>query len=289
MSLGDTAPLVTIAHDWASPVERVRSTPAAVMQNRDGSEQRLSLSHLATDRLTYRLTAPSAFDAAIFPALPDLATDTIVRVPRWEDQTRTGSAADAGSAIVIACDTVDRPTFVVGAQVILWRSPSSYEVTTIDALTTTSITADLVSAWGAGTVVAPVMAGRVVLPVALAHWVPTTGALTFAVDFDLADLAGVGTGGDAAAGVPYAISVTSIVIGRGGRAPIIAIVTDAEGNVLVGEPIAWTSADPVNAPVYASGDPTVAMVGNPNGGTTSKTITATLGAVVGTGGAYLLG
>jgi hypothetical protein len=51
----------------------------------------------------------------------------------------------------------------------------------------------------------------------------------------------------------------------------------------------WTSSDATNAPVYATSDPSVAMVGNPNGLLVNKTITATLGSLNDTGTAFLLG
>jgi hypothetical protein len=281
MSLGDTAPLITIAHDWTSPPELVRSYPTSVLPHaEDGTQQRMGLSHISTDVLTYRLIAPTALDAAYLTALPDMATDTIVRIPRWEDQTRVDPpGVSAGSAVVIPCDTTAKPTFVVGSQVILWRSPSSYEVTTIDAVADDSITADLANDWGAGTIVAPVMAGRLAYPVSFTHWVPTTGALELAVAFNLRDVAGIGTGGDGEATVPTSIEVHGTMpIRWGGHAAVFVVVRDAEGNVLYPpRDITWSSADPTNAPVWASSEPGVALVGNPNAMTfLDVMITATL-------------
>ena len=53
------------------------------------------------------------------------------------------------------------------------------------------------------------------------------------------------------------------------------------GNVLSGDAIVWTSSDDIDMPIHASGDPSVAIVGNPNGVSGSRTATATIGAVVG--------
>lgn len=289
MSIGDTATLVTIAHDWTSPVERVRSYPSRVLSpHEDGTEQRLGLSHVATDVLTYRLVAPTAADATNLAVLTDLATDTIVRIPRWEDQTRVSAAVSSGAAVVIPCVTSDLPTFVVGAQVILWRSPSSYEVTTATAVASGSITADLASGWAAGTIVAPVTAMRLVLPLALSQWVPTTGALQCTVSTDLTDIAGVGTGGTKATGVATAIVVGDVAARQTGRSYITARVTDAAGNELPGDGIVWTSSDPTNAPIYATADPRYAIVSNPNSlFSTTRTATGTLGALSDTGTIYL--
>jgi hypothetical protein len=198
-------------------------------------------------------------------------------MPRWEDQSRLSAAASSGSAVVIACNTADKPTFVAGRQVILWRDANTWEVTTATAVASGSVTADLASSWGAGTIIAPVMPGRLVLPLALSHWVPTSGALQCAIDFDLTDIAGVGTGGTGTTGTAAAIVVGDTAVGKASRGAITATVTDAAGNRLPGTGIVWTSSDATNAPVYATSDPSVAMVGNPNGLLVNKTITATLG------------
>jgi hypothetical protein len=51
------------------------------------------LLHLTTERVTYRLLAPTNRDAGNLLALVDLATDGWVRMPRWEDQSRLSAAA----------------------------------------------------------------------------------------------------------------------------------------------------------------------------------------------------
>jgi hypothetical protein len=289
VALGDSAPLIVVAHDWTSPVERVREYPTAVMVAEDGTEQRQALSHLPTDTITYRILAPSMAEALAVRAAVDLADDHIVRIPRWEDQTRVDTAASAGSAVTVSCDTTDRPTFVVGAQVILWRGPGEYEVATLDGVTDTDITVDLADDWAAGTIVAPITAARLVEPLTLTHWGSTSGALDLVVECTLADLAGVGTGGSGAAGTPAAIVIVAdVTVLSCGREPIAARVTDAAGNVLTGQAIVWTSSDAVNAPVSPTSDPHVAIVGNPTPVfIATATITATLGALSDTASANL--
>jgi hypothetical protein len=289
MSVGDAATLIPIRHDWSSPVEVEPHTPTSVLPHDDGSEQRLLLSHVSTERVTYRPLPPTSREATTFLALVDLATDAWVRVPRWEDEARVSAAVSAGSGVSIPCVTSNKPTFATGRQVILWRSATEWEVTTVDSFTASEVVADLVDDWAAGTIIVPVMPGRLALPLSLSHWVPTTGALQCVVDFDLRDIAGVGTGGTSVAGVPDAITVTSALVGKYGRAALRATVTDAEGNVLAGQPIVWTSADPTDAPCWASSDPHVVIVENPNGVLDTVAITATLGAVNDSGSAFLVG
>lgn len=289
--LAATAPLVTIAHDWTSPVERVRTIPSSVLARHDGSSQRLPLSNRATDRLTYRLIALSASDATQLAALLQQATDGIVRMPRWEDQTRLPAAVSAGDDVVTV-DTTGRPTFVAGAQVLFRRSASEFEVGVLEAVTDSTITLvdPLTSAWKRGTIVVPITAARLVLPVTLTQWTPTTGALTFAIETTLTDLAGVGTGGGAATGVPTAVSLGVVDLVNGGlprtsRAAVVARVTDAAGTELPGDGIVWSTSDATIAPVYATMDPRIALVRNARpdsslGSSTNRTITATLGALV---------
>jgi hypothetical protein len=250
MSVGDTAPLIALGHDWSAPPELARGVPTAILEHETGSEQRLALSHVHTDRMTYRLLPPTARDASILLTLADVAVDTIVRVPRWEDQARvTPAGVSAGSAIVIPCDTTNKPTFAIGRQIILWRDAHTYEVTTAAAIAAGSVTADLASDWAPGTIIAPVMPGRLVLPFALTHWLPSTGALGLVIDFDVRDIAGIGSGGAGVAGVPFVLTVSDTSVSHKARGPIRAFVTDAAGNYLVNQPVVWTSADPTNAPV----------------------------------------
>lgn len=281
-----SAPLVTIAHDWAAPVERATTFPSRVLTHWDGSEQRQSLSHVGTDRITYRAIAPTAVDAVSLNLLARLATNALIRIPRWEDQTRVDTAVVA-TATNVPCDTVDRPAFVDGAEVIIWRSPSSYEVGVLDTVNADSI--DLVDPlandWGAGSIVAPISEARLILPLGMSHWAPTSGIPELTVEVALRDLAGLGSGGTAVAGVPYAIAVSEAHAATfGGRDFVVAVVTDVAGNVLSPDAIVWTSNDPTNCPVYATSEPGVAIVSNPTPIMfTSRLAIATIGAVSGSG------
>jgi hypothetical protein len=298
VTLGASAPLVLLRHDWSVPVERSRRHPSVVLgPQRDGNEQRLSLSSVATDTMTYRLIAGDMrgqftawYDAETIRQLVPSATDALVRMPRWEDEARVDTAVSAG-ATTIPCDPSDKPLYVAGSEVLLWRDPQTYEVATIDTVGGSSIDVvdPLANDWGAGTILAPITPCRVVLPLDLTNWVPSTaGAQTFVVECSLADIAGVGTGGSSTTTTAAAISVSNVAVGSLGRAPIYATVTDASGLVIPGDGIVWSTSDPINAPVTNTADPAVAMVGNPNAIDSSATITATLGALSANGTADLL-
>lgn len=284
MSLGDTAPLLAIAHDWTAPIVRERHVPTNVIPARDGAEQRIGLSHIATDVITYRLLPPTAFDAALLASVADVATDRIVRVPRWEDLTRVDTGVSAGSAVVIPCDTTDRPTFASGIQVLLWRTGQQYEVVTASAVASGSVTADLTSDWAAGTMVAPITAARIVLPLDVSVWGSvTSGALELTVECTLADVAGVGTGGTASTGTADALSIPdSAGISHAGRSSLTATVTDAAGESIPASGIVWSSSDPSVCEVWATPDARIAIIENRRTAFAtpdSATITATLGAL----------
>lgn len=288
--LAPSAPLVTIRHDWSDPVEVVSTLPSRVLAKEDGTEQRLPLSQSATEVVTYRLIAPTYGDAANLKTLLDAATDALVRVPRWEDEARIpdGSSVLAGDS-TIPCDPSDRPSFVAGSEVLLWRSPTSYEVAVIDTVGGSSIdTVDpLASDWAAGTIVVPIHEARVHLPIAITHWVPTTGALAVAFAFDVRDLAGIGTGGAAATSAVASLSVawrneSSAPLLRVGARMIVAVEAfDAAGDALSNVPIVWSSSSVTDAVVYATLDPMVAVVEGTRTAFASATvtITATVGAV----------
>lgn len=286
--LAPSAPLLTVAHDWTSPPERTATAPTAILSAEDGSEQRLSLGGVVTETLTYRLLAPSYGDAAQLKALLDNATDALVRVPRWEDQARIpdGSSVLAGDS-TIPCDPSNKPTFVAGSEVLLWRSASSYEVAVIDTVGGASIDVvdPLASGWAAGTTVVPISEARVVLPITLTHWVPTSGALDVAFTIDVRDLAGLGTGGTAITATVGSMAIAwrtaPSLLYYGSRAVLAVEAFDAAGNPLTGVPVVWTSGDP-DAAIWATVDPMVAVVeGRRTAGPfpNDVTLTATVGSV----------
>jgi hypothetical protein len=261
-----SAPLITVRHDWADPVDVEPTIPSRVLTAETGEEQRLALSHVAATIVTYRLLAPTANDAAQLKTVVDEATDGLVRIPRWEDEARVTTAVTAG-ATTIPCDPNDRPTFVAGSEVLLWRSPTNYEVAVIDTVGASSIdTVDALAAdWGAGTIVVPISEARLVTPLSLTHWVPTSGALTVSFEVGLRDLAGLGSGGTAVAGTPATLTLMwrgplYNTLYRFGRAMVTAEVFDAAGVPLTNVDITWTSADDTDFEVWPTLNPHVAVV-----------------------------
>ena len=130
------------------------------MTHRDGSEQRRQP----------RLYPRRMFEYSVLPQSQVLQTrlenflwansDAAMIVPIWTDAQRLTTAATSGTATVtVNTITYDYDT---NGYVILWRSPSSYEVVAIDSLNSTTLTLEenLVSTWPIGTIVAPARLGR---------------------------------------------------------------------------------------------------------------------------------
>lgn len=81
-------------------------------------------------------------------------------VPIWTDAQRLSSAATSGTlTVTVNTVTYDYDT---NGYVILWRSPTSYEVVAISSVASgnLTLTENLVSTWPVGTVVAPARLGR---------------------------------------------------------------------------------------------------------------------------------
>ena len=147
-------------HNWTDDVIERLTWLTDVLTHRDGSEQRRQPRRYPRRMLEY----------SVLPESPLLQTrlenflwgnsDAAMIVPIWTDAQRLTTAATSGTpTVTISTTTYDYDT---NGYVILWASPSSYEVVAILSLTSTTITLEenLVSTWPIGTVVAPARLGR---------------------------------------------------------------------------------------------------------------------------------
>jgi hypothetical protein len=146
--------------NWADDVIERLSWLTDVMTHRDGSEQRRQP----------RLYPRRMFEYSVLPQSQVLQTrlenflwgksDEAMIVPIWTDAQRLTTAATSGTATV----TVNTVTYDYDANgyVILWRSPSSYEVVAIDSVASGGLTLaeNIATTWPIGTIVAPARLGR---------------------------------------------------------------------------------------------------------------------------------
>jgi hypothetical protein len=147
-------------HDWSSDVTERVSWLTDVLTHRDGSEQRRQPRLYPRRMLEYSVLPQSQLLQTRLDNFLWSSSDEAMIVPIWTDAQRLTTAATSGAGTV----TVSTTTYDYddNGYVILWASPSSYEVVAIQSLNSTTLTLEenLVSTWPVGTVVAPARLGR---------------------------------------------------------------------------------------------------------------------------------
>ena len=144
--------------DWTDPVREKVSHLTKIMTARSGMEQRIALRTKPRRELGFTAFTEDVGQAQL---LDSLLTDAIPEswgVPWWMDATvYTGSLAQG--ATVIPVSTVDR-SFADAAMVLLWSSPTSWEVQPVESVGPAAITCTPLSKAWTNPVVVPVFTGR---------------------------------------------------------------------------------------------------------------------------------
>jgi len=147
-------------HNWESDITERLSWLTNVLTHRDGSEQRRQPRLYPRRMLEYSVLPETVLLQTRLDNFLWANSSAAMIVPIWTDAQRLTVAASSGAGTV----TIPTTTYDYDANgyVILWRSPSSYEVVAISSLTSTTLTLEenLVSTWPVGTVVAPARLGR---------------------------------------------------------------------------------------------------------------------------------
>lgn len=147
--------------NWTDDVIERLSWLTDVLPRRDGSEQRRQVRKYPRRVLEYAVLAQTPQLRGRLDNFIWSSQDEAVMVPIWTDATRLSATANSGQANVTVNTTyLDYDT---NGYLILWNSPSSYEVVAIQSLTssTVTLTQNLLATWPAGsTVVAPARLGR---------------------------------------------------------------------------------------------------------------------------------
>jgi hypothetical protein len=148
-------------HNYADPIIERLSWRTDVMRHRDASEQRRQVRVYPRRILEYSILAQTPLLRSRLDNLIWSSMDASVMLPIWTDGQRLTTAATSGTATVtVSTATYDYDT---NNYVILWSSPSSYEVVAIQSVGASSLTLEenLVSTWPIGTVVAPARLARI--------------------------------------------------------------------------------------------------------------------------------
>jgi len=148
--------------DMLSPVEEDFGYLTDVIEaGFEGMEQRVQLRAVPVGRIAYSVTLTNRREAQMSNAIMFGNQARAFGVARWQFQTPLAIAA-AADDLSIYCTTTDIP-FVAGGLVMLWRSPFSWEVQTIDSVESDHvvITSGLQNSWPATeTAVVPMVVGR---------------------------------------------------------------------------------------------------------------------------------
>lgn len=149
------------AHNWNTPVHESLAWLTDVLPSRNGREQRIRLRPHPRRRLEYSLLLKDADDRRRFHALQFGWQHRTFAIPIWTDADRLQAAAAAGAQFIpVATDLKD---YDDGGLVMLWRSPSQYEIAEIDTVAANGLALKrgLLAAWASGTAVAPIRLGIV--------------------------------------------------------------------------------------------------------------------------------
>jgi hypothetical protein len=147
-------------HNWTDDIIERLNWLTNVISHRDGSEQRRQVRRYPRRVLEYSVLPSSPLLQTRLDNFLWAASDEAMIVPIWSDAQRLSTAATSGTATVtVSTVTYDYDT---NGYVMLWASPTSYEVVAIDTVASGELTLaeNLVSTWPVGTVVLPARLGR---------------------------------------------------------------------------------------------------------------------------------
>lgn len=266
-------PLFVLPHDWVDAVQLSRTWPTAILDARDGSEQRRARALRPLAQRRYRIAAFHAEDvgalvaAAIASASTALTPATQadpaarrqalrVRAPRWEDGIYLDAAADEG-ALALALDPAEDATlrsFARATDVLLWVEGRAPLVVTLaddpEAVAGAALTLaaplalDGAPAWPVGTVVLPLRTVWLDVAPELERLTGTIAVGALALT-DVVDLAGDTGPSDGAAATPVVAALElledAVTLFAGQQRALLVTCFDAAGvPVEPPAPLEWT-------------------------------------------------
>jgi hypothetical protein len=157
---GQRLVMIPFAPDWSQAVEERLGWLTDVQRAWSGAEQRVRLREAPRRTMRYRLLL-TADQARELEGLMWSWQDRPFGVPLWRDPSRLTAAA-AAEALTLALPTDDRE-FVSGGNAVLWAGPEATETVSIESVAAGELTLQrpLVGDWPAGTLVYPLVTGRI--------------------------------------------------------------------------------------------------------------------------------
>lgn len=124
-------PVFPFPHTGEADIVERRGHLSSVLTARQGSEQRIQLRELATGALTLSILVTREDVQRVRSVLYALQ-GRLLHVPRWQYASPLSASASA-SATAVNCDTTNIP-FLAGGLVVLWKSPTDYEVNLVQSV-----------------------------------------------------------------------------------------------------------------------------------------------------------
>lgn len=262
-AVGAAAPAIAlnlflVPPDWSEPVGHTPAWRTDILVGEDGTEQRVSQRDAPAERMRYQASLMDQVEAGTERLILATAQDARVLMPRWFDATALTGAVTIG-ATSIPCDTTDRG-FVVGGQVLLWRRTAQLsEVRAIAGVSPTAIDitgdpATMSWAFPSDTVVLPVAAARLVLPLARTFLGGVLSSVRVEAEWEIEEAPSLGPTASVVASIGIVTDEGPSNIFRAGAYIVAhAEVLDADGLEIPEAVVTWTVDDPTICSVQSVG------------------------------------
>lgn len=183
--LGTRVTAFAFKPDWSEPFRERIAWKTSVLTSYNGSEQRISLRTKPRYTASFRVVTLTPQETQELEALLAGWQTKAFGVPWWPEYTFLDADALPGS-LALSMDTTDRPSFVAGGMLILWSSPRSWEVLTLESVSASGVTltSQTTGSWPAGTRVLPLRLGWLLDQLPLdrpTNWI-TASTFTFSCD-----------------------------------------------------------------------------------------------------------
>jgi hypothetical protein len=168
--------------DWSGGFDEGMAWDTNILRAFSDLEQRVQLRSLPRYSAAFNVVTMDSRESGYLDTLLFDWQPRIFGVPWWMDATQTTAQANSGSS-TISLDTTLKPAYVVGGLVMLWSDPFTWEVQSISAVGSSSVTttAPLNSTWPSGTIIVPLRRGRLMDSVEVDK--PAGFASSFVVNF----------------------------------------------------------------------------------------------------------
>lgn len=147
--------------DWSGGFDEGLAWNTDIMRAWGDLEQRVQLRSLPRYSASFNVVTMDSRESGYLDSLLFDWQPRLFGVPWWMDATQTTAQASSGSN-TISLDTTLKPAYTIGGLVMLWSDPFTWEVQSLSAVGSSSVTttSPLNATWPAGTIIVPLRRGR---------------------------------------------------------------------------------------------------------------------------------